>query len=80
MALASGTFDKKNEIRYEVLKTMLCHHTDLSTIKQKHRVFRAWEISLCTSAVSRVLACNAKTLMKLVDHLVEGHANPACDG
>ena len=80
MALSANTFDKNNELRYEILKTMLSHHSDLSEVKPQHRAFLSWDMPLCIRAVSQILNCSLPTIRKLVDHLVGGHVNPPGDG
>ena len=79
-ALAASTFDKKNEVRYEVLKTMLSHYPDISQAARKHRAFRSWDLDLCITAVAKILSTTKKSLRKLVDHLLQGFANPPTDG
>lgn len=68
--MALGTFDKKNEIRFEVLKMMVSHQEDAD--KQKHRPFMAWGIPLCEAAVSEILSCSKPTIKKFRTHLAEG--------
>ena len=77
---AASTFDKKNEVRYEVLKTMLSHYPDISQAARKHRAFRSWDLDLCITAVAKILSTTSRSLKKLVDHLLQGFANPPTDG